>query len=80
VITTRDIFALVFGLVLGALIVIIMLGTFILSITTSNYTLDNDSLIINLNLLSLYSSLLIAFSIFFVGVMYYLKQENYIGK
>ena len=78
IITSKRIFVFVFGFILGSVIVLLFVSLLLesTSVPPSNYLLTNDSFMIDMNLMSIYSQILIASSIFFFGVIYYLKNDS----
>ena len=77
-ITTKGIFVFTLGLILGSVIVLLFVSLLLVSTSVypGNYLLSNDSLMIDMNLIRIYSQILIASSIFFFGVIYYLKNDS----
>ena len=74
--STKDVFVLIFGLVLGVLLSLLFLFGFFLSITTQNYSYDNDALLLNMSFLSIYATILLAVSVFFLAIAHYLKDNS----
>ena len=72
----RDVFVLIFSLIVGFLIFSTLGFTILLSVTTPSFSFDNDALIINLSFLSLVTQILLTLSIFFVGIAYYVKSDS----